>query len=532
MVSRSQSTDEQLLKALQAVLGEAGVLVTAAARELASTDIYRCGELPELVIRPDSIDALAESVRLATDAGLAIVVRGGGASYSDAYLPTTTRSVCIDMHSLNRIVLIDEDNATVIVEAGCTWAHLHETLQQLGLRTPFFGPFSGLAATVGGSVSQHAVSHGSGRYGVSADSVLSIDVILANGSTLSTGSAAVETPDKRKRRFFRHHGPDLAGLFCGDCGTLGVKATLTLPLIKSPLATEALAFKFSSFTALHDAMFAIAKLGVDDENFGLDIALQQGQLARNEAAATKVKLAWQVFKSAPSWLRGIDYVARMAIAGSRHLREPGYSVSYIVKGPNAAAARANAAAIRDAALRYGNEVPNTIPRVVASMPFAPLHNVLGPNGERWVPIHGILQHSDVVNFHEQYQQLLERYRVRNEAAGVWTGAMFQAIGPTAFLYEIAFYWPDELNAYHQQTLDLEFLSQIPKHAANPKGAELVEALKTDAIALFGEFGATHLQLGKAYPYIDRLQQGPVTLIRDIKQALDPRGLMNPGALGL
>ncbi len=436
------------------------------------------------------------------------------------------------MRSLDRIVSIDEDNATVTVEAGCTWAHLHTALQERGLRTPFFGPFSGLAASVGGSVSQHAVSHGSGRYGVSADSVLSMDVILADGSLLSTGSAALVAPNDRKRRFFRHNGPDLTGLFCGDCGALGVKSTITLPMIKSPEATEALAFKFPSFETLHKAMFAIARLGVDDENFGLDIALQQGQLARNEAAATKLKLAWQVFNSAPTWLKGAGYLVRMAIAGSRYLLEPGYSVSYIVKGANAGSARANAAAIRDAALAYGNEVPNTIPLVVASMPFAPLQNVLGPSGERWVPIHGILQHSDVVDFHEQYQQLLERYRERSEAAGVWTGAMFQAIGPTAFLYEIAFYWPDELNAYHEQTLDPEFLSQIPKHSANPAGAELVEALKADAIALFGDLGAVHLQLGKAYRYADRLEQHPAELLRAIKRTLDPRGLMNPGALGL
>lgn len=532
MVKSSESTDPALLSALQVVIGESGVLTTIAAREYASSDVYRQGELPELVIRPGSIEALAKSVRIIADANFAIVVRGGGASYTDAYLPTSTRCVSVDMRSLDRVVSIDEKNATVTVEAGCTWARLHEALLQRGLRTPFFGPFSGLAATVGGAVSQHAVSHGSGRYGASADSVLSMDVVLADGSLLSTGSGSLASPGDHKRRFFRHNGPDLTGLFCGDCGALGIKSTVTLPVIKLAAATEALAFAFPSFETLHKAMFEVAKLAVDDENFGLDIALQQGQLARNEAAATQLKLAWQVFKGAPSWLKGAGYVTRMALAGSRYLAKPGYSVSYIVKGPNSGAARASAAAIRDAALKHGNEVPNTIPRVVASMPFAPLHNVLGPNGERWVPIHGILQHSDVVNFHGQFQILLERYRERSEAAGVWTGAMFQTIGSTAFLYEIAFYWPDELNAYHQQTLDPDFLSQIPRHQANPDAAALVEALKSEAIALFAEFGAVHLQLGKVYPYADRLEQVPVDLLRAIKQTLDPHGLMNPGALGL
>lgn len=531
-MNRPESVESTLSATLRRIVGDAGVSTTVAAREFAATDVYRQGQLPEIVIRPDTLEALAESVRTISDAGFAIVVRGGGASYTDGYAPSTTRSVSIDMGSLNRVVSIDEDNQTVTVEAGCTWAHLYETLQSRNLRTPFFGPFSGLAASVGGSVSQHAVSHGSGRYGISADSVLTMDVVLADGSTLSTGSAAISVTGEPKRQFFRYHGPDLTGLLCGDCGSFGVKATVTLPLIQSPAATEALAFSFSSLGDLHKGMAAIAKLGVDDENFGLDIALQQGQIARNEAAAAKLKLAWQVFNSAPSWLRGAGYLARMAIAGDRHLREPGYSASYIVKGPNSAAARGNAAAIRDAALRYGNEVPNTVPRIVSSMPFAPLHNILGPNGERWVPIHGILQHSDVVPFHEEFQRLLERYRERCEGTGVWTGAMFSAIGPSAFLYEIAFYWPDKLNAYHLNTLEPEFLSAIPKHEANPEGAGVAESLKADTIALYGKFGAVHLQLGKAYPYVNRLDASSVSILRDVKRSLDPRNLMNPGALGL
>ncbi len=532
MVSQPQLDGITLDASLRRLLGENAVSTTLADREFAATDVYRQGKLPELVIRPESAASLAKAVGLATRGGYQIVVRGGGASYSDGYAPISEHSVSVDMSALDRIVEIDEDNQTVTVQAGCTWSQLHETLQQRNLRTPFFGPFSGIAATVGGSISQHAVSHGTGRYGTSAESVLSIDVVLASGEILSTGSAALQTSDGRNRRHFRHNGPDLTGLFCGDCGAFGVKAAVTLPIIENPAGSEALAFTFPTFDALHEAMAAMAKLGVDDENFGLDIALQQGQIARNEAAAAKMKLAWQVLRSAPSVWRGIYSVIRMALAGSRHLREPGYSASYIVKGASDQAARASAAVLRDVALRFGKEVPNTIPRVVESMPFAPLYNVLGPGGERWVPIHGLLAHSDVSAFHERFNELLARYQNRADAAGVWTGTMFQAVGPSAFLYEIAFYWPDELTAYHHNTLDAQFLADVPRHAPNPAGAALVESMKHDAIELFAEFGAVHLQIGKAYPFKQRLTAEPAALLAALKKSLDPDGRMNPGALGL
>ena len=67
---------------------------------------------------------------------------------------------------------VDVPNAVVTVGPGVTWAALRTKLMEVGLRTPFWGPFSGLVATVGGSVSQNAISHGSGQYGPSAPSVL------------------------------------------------------------------------------------------------------------------------------------------------------------------------------------------------------------------------------------------------------------------------------------------------------------------------------------------------------------------------
>ena len=103
-----------------------------------------------------------------------------------------------------------------------------------------WGPFSGLAATVGGGMSHYAVNYGSGLYGVSAESLLGMDVILASGEMLSTGSGG----GTNSLPFFRYYGPDLTGLFVGDAGALGVKARMTLRLMHKPAGFAASSFGF------------------------------------------------------------------------------------------------------------------------------------------------------------------------------------------------------------------------------------------------------------------------------------------------
>ncbi len=60
----------------------------------------------------------------------------------------------------------------------------------------------------------------------------------------------------------------------------------------------------------------------------------------------------------------------------------------------------------------------------------------------------------------------------------------------------------------------------------------MDTLKRDITALYSQFGAVHFQLGKTYPYVDVIDPGTLDLVRAIKAAVDPDGLMNPGALGL
>ncbi|NJS14645.1 MAG: FAD-binding oxidoreductase [Sphingopyxis sp.] len=141
-------------------------------------------------------------------------------SYTGGYTQTMPGAVLIDTGAMDRILDINEIDMRVTVEAGCSWAKLYDTLKPLGLRTPFWGTLSGLKATVGGGMSQNCLFWGSARHGSGPQSCLAMEVVLADGTILKTGEGVA-----------RPYGPDMTGLFLGDTGAMGVKATITLRLI-------------------------------------------------------------------------------------------------------------------------------------------------------------------------------------------------------------------------------------------------------------------------------------------------------------
>ncbi len=513
-----------LIEALAAAVGADHLLTDEADRRFHGTDVFNAREIPVAVAQPGSVAELQAVVAACAAAGAPIAVRGGGASYTDGYLHSRPGSVTIDTSRLKAIA-IDEHNAIVTVEAGVTWAELYEALQARGLRTPFWGPFSGLAATIGGSMSQNSISHGNG---VSAESLLNLDVITGTGELLSTGSAGGEN----SAAFFRHFGPDLAGLFTGDCGALGVKARITLKLTRRREMFEAASFSFASFDAMHDAIRLIAIEGVDDENFGLDAALQQGQIGRQDGVAAKAEIARSVMKSATSFGSGVKSLARMAVAGDRELKAANYAVHYLTDGVDSAEARAKMAVIRRIGTAHGEEIANTVPTVVRGMPFAPLFNVLGPKGERWVPMHTLLPHDRVKPFHRAIAAYWDANAAVMAAHGIFTGGMFMAVGASAFVYEPAIYWPDARTIFHDRMVPADHLATLPSYAASSAARAEVDRMKHDVIALMHTHGGAHLQIGKVYPLLPGRNAASVALLRAIKGALDPQGILNPGALGL
>ncbi|WP_339689851.1 FAD-binding oxidoreductase [uncultured Parasphingorhabdus sp.] len=510
-----------LIERLENLLGKQGLITGADDLQYFCNDVYRSGGQPLAVAQPASTEQVQEAVRLCAAAGVAMVPRGGGASYTDGYLYAAGGHVLFDLGALDDIK-IDAANLLVTVGAGTSWAKLKEALDAQKLRTPFWGPFSGLAATVGGSMSQNTVSHGSGAHGVSAQSALSMDVVLASGELITT-SAAKST---------RFYGPDLTGLFTGDCGAFGLKTAITLPLIRTLDHCEPLSFAFDDFESYHAAVRIAQAERLDDSHFGLDLALSQGQIGRQEGVAARMKIAAEVMRKAPRKLQGLAQLMRMAVAGEDPMRSGAFMCHFIVEGFDPADAAAKARRLRHLLADIGREIANSMPTFVRAMPFAPLTNILGPGGERWVPVHGVLNHDAVVAFNAAFHALVKEQQAEMGRLGVWLGTMFSPAGPAGFLYEVALYWPCQRSSYHRQTLGADHLSSIPDFQDNPEAREYANVLKEAIIALFQNFGAAHFQIGRAYPYQKRLDAQALSLVKAVKHELDPQGLMNPGALDL
>lgn len=520
MASQPSDRGDPLIADLAGLLGPADVLTDAASLALYGQDVFSRGATPRAVIRPRSPEALAAAIGLVTRAGVAVLPRGGGMSYTGGYLSATAGHVVVDTARMNRILAIDPVNMTVTVEAGCTWASLYAALHPLGLRPPAWGTLSGRYATIGGGMSQNALFWGAGN-GTAVDSALSFSVALADGSLLTTGSD-----------FFRPFGPDLTGLFAADTGALGVKATVTLRLQREATHFAFASFAFPTAAAILGAISDVARAGLASEVCSFDPFLQAQRMQR-ESLGADAKALFGVMKAQGSVLGALKEGARVVAAGRSFLDDVPFSAHFTCEGRDQSRCDNDAAAIAAIAVRHGGSpVENTIPKVMRANPFGPVNSMLGPRGERWVPVHGIVRHSDAAGMVAAIGELYAENATAMTAHGIGAGYMFAIAGTTGVLIEPVFFWPDAIEALHRASVEPAHLARLPGFAANPAARAVVEGLRERLIELFDAAGAIHLQIGRTYPLLPRHDPAAAALLRGIKAQLDPHGLMNPGSLGL
>jgi len=523
----SDYSTAQLASDLAAAIGAGAVLTGEADRRFFSQDIAGHQATAGLVACPAKVADLGRVVALATAAGHAVLARGGGSSYTLGFVPERERSVLIDTRSLDQVIATDPINMRVTVEAGCTWQALLATLEPQGLRTPFWGPLSGAVATVGGSLSQNAILWGSARHGISAESVIGLDVVLADGTLLATGAGAA----RHGRPFLRHYGPDLTGLFLGDCGALGVKARATLKLLRQPAAVGTASFGFETRTQVAAAMTDVAREGLATECFGMDPTLQRQRLKRaNLAQGVK---ALQGVVAQEGLLGGLKDAARIALAGRGFLDDVNYSMHVGTEGRDEAAVRGALAEIRRIAASHGGkEVPDSVPKLMRGAKYVSMTSAIGPEGERWLPVHALLPLSDVADAWSAVTALFESHAAQFAAHGIEVGVLTAVVGNGAFALEPVFYWPAPRTEYYQRLFDARTLAGFRDFPPNPAGEALVFEVRRQLVELFLQRAAAHLQIGKTYRYREGLSPVAWALLEAIKRAVDPQRLMNPGALGL
>lgn len=519
---------ETLAQKLGAIVGPDNVHAEEAARRLVSEDIGNPGTaVVELIVAPGSLDELSAVAAAASAAGYAIAPRGAGMSYTAGYVPTRDTTLSLDMTRMNRVLRISREDMTVTVEAGTTWKDLNDALAPHGLRTPFWGPMSGLTSTVGGGMSQLNAMFGAGHYGTSSESMVSLTVVASNGAILRTGALG---PDG-KTPHYRHFGPDLGGLLCGDCGTLGIKAEVTLRLITAPAHEDHASFSFPTGEALLEALAEMARKGIAAETCGFDPGLTTIRLKRASLVAD-VKTLGAVVAKEKSFGKGLMAAAKIAMGGRNFIAPTDYPLHVIAEGRSKAGVDHDMAEARRIATQFGgHEIENSIAKIIRAMPFPPLNSMLGPTGEAWVPVHGSCSLSNAPRIFSEIQALYASRKAEMERHEVHTGFLFTNMSSNAIVIEPVFFWPQGWRPVHESAVEPAHLARLQQRPENPEATAFVKALRNEVIAIFARYGSGHFQIGRTYPYRESRDDLTRAVLDSVKAVMDPDGLLNPGGLG-
>ena len=204
----------------------------------ASMNVHR----PDAAVWPESTEQVAEIVKFANAYKIPVVPRGAGTSLSGGVIPIRG-GIIIDLSRMNQILEISVENRYARVQAGVVCDDLNRQLAKHGFTFPP-DPASSTVATIGGNVATNAGGIKGAKYGTTRDYVLGLQVVLPTGEVMHTGSYTMKCVS----------GYDLAKLFIGAEGTLGVVTEVTLKI--NPLPRYAMT-AMATYAKLEDAGKAI-----------------------------------------------------------------------------------------------------------------------------------------------------------------------------------------------------------------------------------------------------------------------------------
>ena len=225
---------------------------------------YHPPRRPDVVVFAESTEEVAAVLAYADGAGIAVVPFGAGTSLEGHVIPLHG-GISLDLTRLNAIVALQPEDMTVIVQPGVTRLQLEEATGPHGL---FFPVDPGADATLGGMAATNASGTTTVRYGGMRAHVLALQVVLADGRVIRTGTRAAKTSA----------GYNLTNLFVGSEGTLGVITELTLRLHPIPEHIVVARAAFPSVEAACRAAASIIGSGVPVSRCELLDALTIGAL--------------------------------------------------------------------------------------------------------------------------------------------------------------------------------------------------------------------------------------------------------------
>jgi glycolate oxidase len=204
---------------------------------------------PRAVVIAESQQDVIETVRLCHAAGVPFMARGSGTSLSGGAVPVED-GILIALNRLNRIVRIDPAARLAVVEPGVINLAVSALAAPHGL---YYAPdpSSQQVCTIGGNVAFNSGGAHCFRHGMTANHVLGIRAVLADGTLVSLGGESLEQA-----------GPDLAGLFVGSEGLFGVALEITLRLVARPQVYRTVLAAYASLQAAGDTVSRVIRSGL------------------------------------------------------------------------------------------------------------------------------------------------------------------------------------------------------------------------------------------------------------------------------
>ncbi|HSQ80331.1 MAG TPA: FAD-binding oxidoreductase [Casimicrobiaceae bacterium] len=234
-----------LLARLAEAVGDAQVLTATADTEPFLVDQRgRFRGAARAVVRPANTLEVAAVVRACADANVPLVAQGGNTGMCGAATPDASgTAVVVSLARMRKIRALDRDNATITVEAGATLAEVQRAAADADLLFPLSLASEG-SCTIGGNIATNAGGTAVLRYGNMRELVLGIEAVLADGRVWN-GLRGLRKDNT---------GYDLKQLFIGSEGTLGIVTAAVLKLFPSPRT------RVTALAAMRDVAQAVALL--------------------------------------------------------------------------------------------------------------------------------------------------------------------------------------------------------------------------------------------------------------------------------
>jgi len=215
---------DEIAAALRAIVPGEGVIETPTQMRVYESDgltAYR--QLPMIVVLPETTAQVSQVLRYAFDNGIKVVPRGAGTSLSGGALPLED-GILVGLAKFNRILELDYENRCAVVQPGVTNLGITKSVEHRGF---YYAPdpSSQIACTIGGNVAENSGGVHCLKYGLTANNVLGIEMVL---------------------KHLDSEGYDLLGLMTGSEGLLGVVTEVTVRILQKPETARAVLVGFPS----------------------------------------------------------------------------------------------------------------------------------------------------------------------------------------------------------------------------------------------------------------------------------------------